>query len=142
MSLDPLLRIGDPQLDEDHQHLERAIGALALAQAPDRARVLEELRQTAKNHFESEDADLHRMDDGNAKCHVDEHAAVLRSLDEVGLVLASTERDEAFKAALVGRLGAELLKWLPMHVREMDTALVKFRVAQRFGGAPVTLARR
>lgn len=142
MSSETFFPIGDPQLDEDHERLERAICALVAARAPDRVLALDQLRQAAGAHFESENADLHRMGDGNAKCHVDEHAAVLRSLNEVDQALASSARDEAFKAALIQRLGSQLLDWLPVHVREMDAAVVKFRVSQRFGGAPVMLSRR
>jgi hemerythrin-like metal-binding protein len=139
MNFKTFLPIGDPRLDDDHRRLESAIDVLASSQKQDRATALLQLRQIAAAHFESEDADLSRMGDGNAKCHVDEHAEVLKSLDEVRLELASPEREEAFKEALTRRLAEQLAHWLPMHVREMDAALVKFRVAQRFGGVPVTL---
>ena len=142
MNLKNFFPIGDPRLDDDHRRLELAIDVLASSQAQDRFTALHDLRQVAAAHFKSEDADLSRMADGNAKCHVDEHAEVLKSLDEVRLELASPERDEVFKAALTRRLAEQLADWLPMHVREMDAALVKFRVAQRFGGVPVTLAKR
>ncbi|MBK8071339.1 MAG: hypothetical protein IPK34_04680 [Ramlibacter sp.] len=66
MNLKIFFPIGDPRLDDDHRRLELAIDVLASSQAQDRFTALHDLRQVAAAHFESEDADLSRMADGNA----------------------------------------------------------------------------
>jgi len=134
--------LGDAVLDADHARLHARIHELLEAPAGQRVAVLAALRACAAEHFGAEDEDLRRMGDANSKCHLDEHGAVLGSLDEVREVLARDQLDEAGKAHLVRRLGLQLLDWLPHHVQEMDEAVARHRVKQRFGGAPVRIARR
>ena len=134
--------LGDTVLDADHARLHQCIGALL--QAPDTGQVaaLDALRACAAEHFAAEDDDLRRMGDGNSQCHLDEHGAVLKSLDEVREVLTGDQVDAAGKSHLVWRLGLQLADWLPHHVQEMDEAVARHRVKQRFGGAPVRIAKR
>ncbi|MFA1366902.1 hypothetical protein, partial [Legionella pneumophila] len=100
------------------------------------------VREHASRHFALEDIELRAMADGNAKCHLDEHAAVLNSLDEVMVVLTQVDVAAEKKALLINRLATELLVWLPGHVHEMDAGVASHRSKQRFGGAPVKIARR
>ena len=134
--------LGDTVLDEDHARLHERIIGLLQAPAAEQLGALDALRACAAEHFGAEDDDLRRMGDGISQCHLDEHGAVLKSLDEVREVLAGDRLDAAGKAHLVGRLGVQLLDWLPHHVQEMDEAVARHRVEQRFGGAPVRVARR
>ena len=90
-------------------------------------------------HFGFEDDHLRHVGDANATCHLDEHAAVLRSLDEVGAVLA---RPEPAPRDLTRRLATELLRWLPEHVQVMDAGIATARTRERFGGGPVQITRR
>ena len=79
---------------------------------------LDALQAHASEHFALEDQELRQMRDGNASCHLDEHAAVLKSMDEVrGIVAAGPDSTES--AHLVARLTAELRRWLPEHVTAM-----------------------
>lgn len=142
MDTPTVLTLGDKGLDDDHDRLLRAVQVLGSAPLHEAVAALALLRGEASQHFATEDDDLRRMGDGNAKCHVDEHGAVLRSLDEVRDFLTAGEHDEASKALLVQRLTAELGEWLPMHVQEMDASLATFRVSNRFGGAPVRISRK
>ncbi len=102
------LALGDPVLDQEHAELQRLIDALRQAQPADALAALDALQAHAASHFGLEDADLRRLGGANASCHLDEHAAVLRSLDDVRAVLL---RDQP-PADLVGRLAAELTRWL------------------------------
>jgi predicted AAA+ superfamily ATPase len=53
---------------------------------------LDALQAHASEHFALEDQELRQMRDGNAE-HLDEHAAVLKSMDEVrGIVAAGRTR--------------------------------------------------
>jgi hemerythrin len=79
------------------------------------------------------------MKGGNAQCHVDEHAAVLASLREVSELLGDPARDTAANQRMVAALAAELQRWLPVHVGEMDRALAAFRFRERTGGASVRI---
>lgn len=136
------LILGDPALDRDHLELLRLIQTLRDAPLTEAVPALDELRSHAAKHFEVEDADLRRLRDGNSKCHLDEHAAVLKSLGEVREILAAGERDLETRQSMLSRLVAELVRWLPEHVQQMDAAVASFRTKERLGGAPVVIARR
>ncbi|KAF0137766.1 MULTISPECIES: bacteriohemerythrin [Variovorax] len=136
------LTLGDSVLDEDHLRLEDLVLQLRDAPLDEVSRRLEAVREHASRHFALEDIELRAMADGNAKCHLDEHAAVLNSLDEVMVVLTQVDVAAEKKALLINRLATELLVWLPGHVHEMDAGVASHRSKQRFGGAPVKIARR
>lgn len=136
------LTLGDSVLDEDHLRLEDLVLQLRDAPLDEVSRRLEAVREHASRHFALEDIELRAMADGNAKCHLDEHAAVLNSLDEVMVVLTQVDVAAEKKALLINRLATELLVWLPGHVHEMDAGVASHRSKQRFCGAPVKIARR
>ena len=136
------LHLGDAALDQDHARLQELIERLQQASSADVVPALDALREHARRHFTVEDADLRAMNDGNAQCHLDEHGAVLKSLDEVREVLVGDQVEATGKALLVQRLASQLLDWLPHHVQEMDAGVATHRSKQRFGGAPVQIAKR
>lgn len=137
------LALGDPRLDQDHAELRRL--AQHLAQARNRQEVVAALDALARHcaaHFAAEDEDLRRMQgNDDAVCHIDEHAAVLNSLAEVRDWVSGND-DVAGMANLVQSLCAELERWLPEHVRYMDSAVAAYRSKNRFGGAPIAFAPR
>lgn len=136
------LTLGDEAMDDDHVRLESLIEELLTAPTARMADVLDALRVHARTHFDAEDEDIRAIGDGNSQCHLDEHVAVLKSLDEVHAILAADAMAEPDKATLARRLGLQLRSWLPEHVREMDTSVATFRLKRRFGGAPVRIMRR
>ncbi|MDB5750041.1 MAG: hemerythrin-like metal-binding domain protein [Ramlibacter sp.] len=136
------LTLGDPALDQDHAHLQELIAQLFDARPEQAASSLDALRAHAARHFAVEDADLLAMQDGNAKCHVDEHAAVLKSLDEVRALLGGETMSAEARSALLRRLAVHLRDWLPEHVQQMDAGVAAHRSKRRFGGAPVQIVRR
>lgn len=143
MHTEPTLTLGDPRLDRDHAELQRL--AQRLAQTRNRQEVLAALDALARHcaaHFATEDEDL-RLMQGNddAVCHIDEHAAVLKSLAEVKDWVNAND-DAAGTANLVQSLCAELERWLPEHVHYMDSAVAAYRSKNRFGGVPVAFAPR
>ncbi|QHE85506.1 hemerythrin domain-containing protein [Hydrogenophaga sp. BPS33] len=140
-SLPTHLRLGLSSLDAEHADLHQAILVLRDASHDNVQPALQALRAQAAAHFASEDQDLRQMKDGNASCHIDEHAAVLKSLDEVDEILSNAESTDDTKSRLVRMLVDELLRWLPEHVNEMDAAVAVHRSKHRFGGAPVKLSR-
>lgn len=138
----PVLILGDPALDGDHARLMDLIEQLFQATAGGAVPALDALRAHAADHFAVEDVDLRTMQDGNTQCHLDEHAAVLKSLDEVREVLVGDAAAAAAKTLLVRRLATQLRDWLPEHVQAMDAGVATHRMGQRFGGAPVKITRR
>lgn len=138
MTTDSSLNLGDPVLDREHIELKRLIEALLQAPAAEALAALDALKAHAGKHFELEDGDLRRLGGANATCHLDEHAAVLRSLDEVREVLARPEPPPD----LTRRLATELMRWLPEHVQAMDAGIASVRTKERFGGVPIQLTRR
>ena len=136
------LNLGDDLLDHDHAELQELILTLLDARQDEAAATLDRLRAHARAHFGREDADLRRLGGNNAICHLDEHAAVLKSLDEVWAIFSDTETGSAVAERLTKSLSLELLRWLPEHVSEMDAGLAAVRARSRFGGVPVKIARR
>lgn len=136
------LVLGDVNLDADHRELDAHIRALLQASLEQQPAVLATLRAHAAQHFAVEDEDLRIIQGGNATCHIDEHAAVLKSLDEVTQALGSSEWTADAKQDMVQRLATQLLSWLPYHVQEMDTGVVTWRARNRLGGVPVQIQRR
>jgi hemerythrin len=135
------LELGDPSLDTEHRELDALITRLADAAAERMLGCLDALTAHATEHFAAEDRDLREMKDGNANCHLDEHAAVLKSLCEVrGLVEADPTSEGSGR--LVASLAGELRRWLPEHVLAMDAGIANRRFRRRLGGLPVVLTRR
>lgn len=127
-------------LDRDHAELFRLAQALMRASGGGAVAALDTLRLEASEHFGREDVDLRRLGGNNASCHLDEHAAVLSSLDEVHSILRDTATPAETAQRLVASLALELQRWLPEHVGEMDASLATSRSRSRFGGAPLRLA--
>lgn len=136
------LKLGEETLDRDHEELHALITRLLRASADDMVCALDALRAHAAQHFAAEDEHLRDMNDGNFKCHLDEHANVLKSFDEVREVLVGVAHSAEIKQRLVQSLSIQLLDWLPRHVQEMDAGVATYRSKQRFGGAPVQISRR
>ncbi|ROZ79833.1 bacteriohemerythrin [Ramlibacter sp. WS9] len=133
--------LGDPMLDDDHARLLDRVRALLASSGRDAMPALNALRVEAREHFDREDAELRSLGGNNAACHLDEHAAVLKSLDEVHDILGDAATPAEAAQRLVASLTLELLRWLPEHVREMDAGLAAVRTKARFGGAPLRISR-
>ena len=133
--------LGDAMLDQDHAELFRLVQALLHTSGGTAVAALDRLRVEAGEHFDREDADLRRLGGNNASCHLDEHAAVLSSLDEVHSILRDPATPPETAQRLVASLALELQRWLPEHVEAMDTGLAVVRSRSRFGAAPLKFAR-
>lgn len=132
-------RLGDPEMDADHCRFGDLIEELAQASPPEALARLQRLSDFAAGHFRVEDEELRQMSDGNASCHLDEHAAVLKSLGEVAEVLTN---DPLRAEDLIPGLVREFRRWLPEHVSQMDAAVAITRTKKRHGGAPIVIMRR
>ena len=141
MDISAPMALGDPLLDRDHAELLRLSRALLDAPCGGALQALDRLRTEVREHFGREDADLQRLGGNNATCHLDEHAAVLQSLDEVHAILCDPATSAEMAERLIASLSLEQVRWLPEHVREMDAGLAAVRSKSRFGGVPMRLTR-
>lgn len=135
------IALGDTELDREHALFELHIRMLAGAPQQEAVHVLKDLRAHAADHFEKEDAEIRRLKPSNGQCHLDEHAAVLKSLDEVIARLSSPATDADLAERLRVSLASELMRWLPEHVNEMDYAIAKSRAHEAYGGCVIKISR-
>ena len=133
------LLLGFPAMDEEHREFVSCLQALQQAlQQADTASVaqrLDEFAAHARKHFGAEDRWMEESKFPARECHVDEHAAVLKSLDEVRALVA------AGNARHVPSLAAELARWFPGHADYLDSALAAWMSKQRWDAKPIVIRR-
>jgi hemerythrin len=125
--------VGHVEMDMTHREFVGCVDALLRAPDDDLAHRLEAFAGHAKRHFAEEDEAMLRGAYNAGGCHIEEHAAVLKSLEEVR-VDGRPAVIRAFARALAG--------WFPEHARVMDLGLARWLVQQRLGGAPVLVRPR
>jgi hemerythrin-like metal-binding protein len=135
LSWDDGMLLGHEPIDALHREF---VDLVAVLQGCDDAmlpcaldRVIDHLRA----HFGAEDESMRETGFPPRECHIDEHAAVLRSAEEVRARVAAGELD-------TGRSFAQALaEWFPGHAVHLDSALAHWLVKRRHGGKPVVLRR-
>ncbi len=124
-----------PMDDTHHEFVERVqtlLNATESAFLPALKHFAEHLEQ----HFEQEKQWMISTAFPATDCHVDEHAAVMKSTREV---IAQLSQD-----GLVERcrpLVAELVRWFPGHADYLDAPLAQWMAKRAYGGTPVVLRR-
>ncbi len=114
-------------------------GLLAALQQATDATLPERLAALAEHlhaHFAAEDGWMRDSDFPAGACHIDEHAAVLASVQGVQLRLAEGD------AAAARRLTQALADWFPAHAQHLDSALAHWLCKRRLGGKPVVFHPR
>jgi hemerythrin len=130
------LLLGYTPMDAVHQEFVACVTALQQAsdaQLPER---LAQLIAHAQSHFGEEDGWMAQTQFPALECHVNEHAAVMRSMREVQDLLAQGH------TAVCRDLALELVRWFPGHAEYLDAALAHWMCKQRLGGKPVVLRRK
>lgn len=126
---------GHREMDATHREFIGYVNAMLAADDASFDSHLDAFADHAHRHFADEDRWMAESDWENARCHVDEHAAVLTSVAEVRALPAARRLE-------VGRrLAVELARWFPGHVKVMDEGLARHLLARRLGGARVSLRR-
>ncbi|MGT2477437.1 bacteriohemerythrin [Paraburkholderia terrae] len=128
--------LGHQTMDETHHEFVACVHTLLTTEDADLGDALEAFAGHAHSHFGEEDASMRETAYGSAGCHIDEHAAVLRSLDEVRAMLAQGRTDVVRSFARV------LMDWFPEHVRVMDQGLARWLIQQKLGASPVVIRRQ
>ena len=85
--------LGLQTMDETHRELVACVHALLTTEDGNLENALEAFAGHARQHFDDEDTAMRETAYGSTGCHIDEHAAVLRSLDEVRTILANGRTD-------------------------------------------------
>ena len=129
------LLLGFPDIDAEHREFVDCVQALQLAGADTVAQRLEAFAQHARKHFEAEDRWMQDTGFPPRQCHIDEHAAVLKSVAEVQALVA------AGNTGIVKSLADELARWFPGHADHLDSALAAWLCKQRWNAKPVVIRR-
>ena len=128
--------VGHGAMDATHHVFVSCVAALLEAPDDGQAAALDAFADHARRHFAEEDHAMRQSGYGSAGCHVDEHAAVLKSVEEVCAALADG------KHHVVRSLAHALADWFPQHAQVMDLGLARWLTQRRLGGSPVLLRRR
>ena len=128
--------VGHDAMDDTHHEFVGCVDALLRARDHEQAAALEAFAEHAQRHFAEEDQAMRETGYGSAGCHVDEHAAVLKSVEEVRAALADGQHH------VVRSLARALADWFPQHAQVMDMGLARWLTQRRLGGSPVMLCRR
>jgi hemerythrin len=127
--------IGHARLDDDHAEFIDLVRCLGRATGDGVLAAFDALHAHAIGHFAYEDDLMAPHDFASKECHVDEHAAVLKSCEDVRAAILSGRTD------IAARFADRLAAWLPEHVDALDRHLAKFIFYRQTGGAPVLLHR-
>ena len=130
------LLLGLPEMDAEHREFVACVAALQQADASQVSPLLQALAEHAQRHFGAEDTWMRDTGFPARDCHIDEHAAVLKSVAEVQALVA------AGNTAIVQSLADELARWFPGHADYLDSALSAWMNKRRWSAAPVVLRRR
>jgi hemerythrin-like metal-binding protein len=117
---------------------EEFVGLLARLQSADDAALpalLDQFAEHCVRHFEMENGWMIEFEFPPRECHIDEHAAVLQSVQEVQGLLAEGD------VAICRELVAQLADWFPKHADQLDSALAHWMTKKRLGGKPVVIRR-
>ena len=129
------LLMGHGPMDELHEEFVELIALLQTAEDSELPSLLQAMQSHLQHHFAEEDQWMLSTGFPPRDCHIDEHAAVLKSVAEVRVKLAEGN------VALCRDLTKALVDWFPGHATHLDSALAHWLSKQRFGGKPVVIRR-
>lgn len=130
------INLGYGPMDAIHREFDELMAQTQQDGDAELAGHLAQLGTHLRAHFDAENGWMNSSDFPARDCHIDEHAAVLASLDEVMPLVAAGDH------ALGRRFVAELASWFPGHADYLDSALAHWMCKQQYGGKPVVLTRR
>jgi hemerythrin len=130
------LLLGYPEMDAEHREFAELVGQLHTAPDAELGQHLAAFEAHARRHFGTEDAWMEETGFPPRDCHQKEHAAVLRSLEEVQALHAAFGRCDVVRS-----FADELARWFPGHADYLDSALAAWMSKRRHGGRPVVLKR-
>lgn len=127
--------LGYTPMDAVHEEFVARARALRDAGAAELPAALAAMVAHLREHFAQEDTWMTDTEFPPRQCHIDEHAAVLRSADEV-LGLAEQGQLEPARG-----FAEALVDWFPGHADYLDAALAHWMCKRQHGGKPVVVRR-
>ena len=128
--------LGFGEMDATHREFVERVDALMQADDVGIPHALGALAEHLRSHFDEERHWMTSTGFPSAACHLEEHAAVLRSVDEVQALVATGE------LRVARALAFELTRWFPEHTDAMDRGLAKWMIKLRLGGEPIAFHPR
>jgi len=129
------LLLGYPAMDDEHRDFVVCVTALQQAAPHEVVERLQAFAEHARRHFAAEDQWMRDTDFPARDCHIDEHAAVLKSVAEVQALVAQGN------TGIVASLADELARWFPGHADYLDSALAAWMSKRRWNAQPVIVRR-
>ncbi|MEM5328850.1 hemerythrin domain-containing protein [Paraburkholderia sp. JHI2823] len=129
--------LGFAQMDDIHKEFYTVALRLVTCTDATAAAALDLFEQHAVSHFEQEDEWMRTTNFPPRDCHIEEHAAVLKSVGDVKAAVAEGRAG----AELTRALGLRLFDWFPGHADYLDSALAAWMTKQRTGGKPLVFRR-
>lgn len=130
-----MLLLGHGPMDDTHREFVEVVGCLQAAEEHELGHRLDAVLAHLEQHFRQEEDWMRETGYPATDCHVDEHAAVRASGDDVKRALATGNSE------LCRRYADELAKWFPGHADYLDAPLAHWLSKKRFGAMPVVLKR-
>ncbi len=127
--------LGFGEMDATHREFVDLVAALQGATDFELLVALDHFIAHAQAHFGAEDQWMRDTAFPPSDCHIEEHAAVMKSAHEV------RERVVLGDYSVARSFAAELQRWFPGHADYLDSALAAWMVKRRLGGKPVVLKR-
>ena len=127
--------LGHGPIDAVHEEFVELLGRLQRADDAALPALLDQFAAHCTAHFEMENTWMVETEFPPRECHIDEHAAVLASVQEVQGLLAQGD------VAICRDLVAQLAGWFPSHADHLDSALAHWLTKRRHGGKPVVVRR-
>ena len=128
--------LGYEPIDAMHREFVEVVAALQVCADELLLPALDRVIAHLQAHFGEEDEQMRANEFPPRDCHIDEHAAVLRSAEEVRELVSAGALDPARSFA------AALADWFPGHAVHLDSALAHWMFKRQHGGKPVVFRRR
>ena len=129
------LLLGYGPMDNVHQEFVECVANLAVATEFEMAERMSQLITHVRHHFDEENLWMNETNFPAKECHMEEHAAVLKSIIEVNDLVIQGNTSACL------RLSKALMDWFPGHADYLDSALAHWLCKQKFGGKPVVIRR-
>ena len=132
-------KLGYERMDDTHRDFVVKVDALLKAADAELPARLGDFIAHAEAHFGEEAEWMTSTNFPAAECHIDGHAAVMKSAREVRALLDSEPGERS--ARITRSFSEELVRWFPGHADYLDSALAQWMVKRLFGGAPIVFRK-
>ncbi|MEZ0236597.1 MAG: bacteriohemerythrin [Methylophilaceae bacterium] len=129
--------LGYGPMDETHEEFYRVTFELLTCDETQVQRALDAVETHALEHFNQEDAWMRDTAFPPRECHIQEHASVLQSLNQVKELIHGGLAD----ASLARNFAMFLFEWFPGHADYLDSALAAWMSKRMHGGQSVVVRR-